>query len=279
MQVLPLVLIYRSSSFLLFSILGASVGGCAVYLNFTGNVLAQVYCPIPAYLYALIMGSIVFLFIVLQALLLVYFRWDPLLFLARSSIVGFLFATGAAIATCILGGLDLGGIGQNGPYVWFDGANLPDSFGSIAFLFCVALFCFPLHSAIDKPRNFTKAIGIGYGEYLCLVIVSFILLFRYGIAWFFNAAFGLISYAIFGVAIAQIAVNSLDATAVSTKVVQIVLSLDVFFTFLIVVVPSANSVRKLLHKISHVFYLDENDLPRFLLFSLYGSFCLKYYSC
>ena len=33
------------------SILGASIGGCAVYLNLTGQILAQVYCQIPPYLY------------------------------------------------------------------------------------------------------------------------------------------------------------------------------------------------------------------------------------
>ena len=57
------------------AILGASILGCAVYLNFTGGVLAQVYCPIPAYLYALIMGSIVFIFIMMQSILLVYRSW------------------------------------------------------------------------------------------------------------------------------------------------------------------------------------------------------------
>jgi hypothetical protein len=80
-------------------ILGASVGGCAVYLNFTGQILSNVYCALPNYLvlkicnfflkhkclffsslfakYILGMGGLVLIFIFLQAILLVFARWDP----------------------------------------------------------------------------------------------------------------------------------------------------------------------------------------------------------
>ena len=72
-------------------VLGASVGGCAVYLNFTGQILSNVYCSVPNYLYILGMGGVVLFFIILQAVLLVFLKWDPLLFLVKLFFHGFVF--------------------------------------------------------------------------------------------------------------------------------------------------------------------------------------------
>lgn len=108
------------------------------------------------------------LFVLLQAVLLVFFKWDPLLFLARTSMVGFAAAVAAAAATIVVGALDYGlttlkivfvfsctflfkkGVGNpkmvDHVAVYpplFVVENLPDAYGSIAFLFCVALFMFP----------------------------------------------------------------------------------------------------------------------------------------
>jgi hypothetical protein len=110
------------------------------------------------------MGGVVLLFVLLQAVLLVFFKWDPLLFLARTSMVGFAAAVAAAAATIVVGALDYGlatlkkfsfsdlfkGVGNPKmvshvavyPPLFVVG-NLPDAYGSIAFLFCVALFMFP----------------------------------------------------------------------------------------------------------------------------------------
>jgi amino acid permease len=219
-------------------VLGASIGGCAVYLNFCGSVLTKVYCGLPAFIYVLAIGGFVWLFVFLQAFLLVFFRWDPLLFLARSSVVGFGAAILAATLTIVFGAIQNGGVGKKGPYLLIDAAGFPDAFGPVAFLFCVALFMFPISSALDKPRNFNKAAGLGYA-------VSFV----------FNGAFATLGYAVFGGSVANIVVNSLVPSTIS-KVIQVILSLDVFFTFLVVVVPSSIAVRKLLGKISDAFALD-----------------------
>jgi len=67
---------------------GVSIGGCAVYLNFTGGLLSSIHCEIPAYLYVLATSAVVWLFVLLQAVLLVWRSWDPLLFVARASSLG-----------------------------------------------------------------------------------------------------------------------------------------------------------------------------------------------
>lgn len=222
-----------------------SVFGCAVYLSFTGGVLTTVYCGIAPYQYVLIMGSVVAIFIVLQALLLVYRQWDPLLFLSRSSLVGFLAAAGAAVATCVLGAIEMGGIGKQGPYLWFDASKLPDSYGNIAFLFAVALFMFPLHSSIDRPSRFKVALVGGYS-----------------VAWIFNVSIGAIGYAIFGHSVQGIIVNSLTPGRVSSSVVQLILSFDIFFTFLVVVVPSSHSLRRFFGYLSPSLLFDEDDAEK-----------------
>ena len=219
-------------------VLGASIGGCSVYLNFCGSLLSQVYCHIPSFIYVLSIGGVVLLFIFLQAFLVVYRDWDPLLFLSRSSLVGFAAAIGAAIATLIIGGIDQG-IGKAEGYLLINVAEFPNAYGSIAFLFCVALFMFPVHSAIDRPRSFNKALIAGYS-----------------VAYFFNLAFSSLVFAIFGSAVKGIIVQNLPFSRAS-QVTQIVLTLDILFTFLVVVVPSSASVKKLLGKISPKLRVNE----------------------
>ena len=176
------------------------------------------------------------LFVLLQAVLLVFFKWDPLLFLARTSMVGFAAAVAAAAATIVVGALDYGlatlkkfsfsdlfkGVGNPKmvshvavyPPLFVVG-NLPDAYGSIAFLFCVALFMFPglilffpfffcltrrlqVHSSINKPRLFNRALITGYS-----------------IAFFFNLAFSVLGVAVFWsgeMGVSSIIVNSLPVS-------------------------------------------------------------------
>ena len=229
-------------------VMGTSAGGCAVYLSFTGQILSQVYCALPNYIYILAMGALVAAFVLLQAVSVVYARWDPLLFLARSSMVGFFAAVAAAVATIVIGAIENDGVGNRPPYLVFDIGSIPDAYGSIAFLFCVALFMFPVHSAIDKPRKFTAALVAGYS-----------------VAYLFNLVFSTLGFAVFGAAVQGVVVNSLGTTpqtAAAAKAVQIVLALDVFFTFLVVVVPSAGSVRRALGALSPRLRVDADDTPR-----------------
>lgn len=101
-----------------------------------------------------------------------------------------------------------------------------------------------MHSAIDKPRLFNRALIAGYS-----------------IAFFFNLAFSILGVAVFGTAVQQIIVNSLTAST-AAKSIQILLSLDIFFTFLVVVVPSSSSVRKLLARISPRFAFNPDEVRK-----------------
>lgn len=67
----------------------------------------------------------------------------------------------------------------------------------------------------------------------------------------------------FGVGVNSIIVNSLPVST-AAKAIQILLSLDIFFTFLVVVVPSSGSVRKLLASISASLAFDADEPKRAL---------------
>ena len=134
--------------------LGVSIGGCSVYLSFTGSILSSIYCPIPAYLYAVLTAALVWLFILFQAILLVFKSWDPLLFISRISSVGVLLAVMTAVATLVYPATLPGAF--PGDFVWFRPENLPGSFSNIAFLFAVALYLFPMHSSVQRPAQFQR---------------------------------------------------------------------------------------------------------------------------
>lgn len=228
------------------SILGASIFGCAVYLNFTGSVLGSVYCGIATYQYILIMAACVFVFLFLQTWAIVFFDWDLSLFISRTSLVGFAAALAAAVATLILGGLE-NGVGDQGPTELIVWKGLPDAYAPVAFLFAVSLFMFPLHSSAARPRRFSRAMAAGYG-----------------MAFIFNILFGLLGYAIFGPTVQAIAINSLSPGAAS-KAIQILLSVDIFMTLLVVIVPSSRSLKYMMSScvgpIKHLLEID-GPLPR-----------------
>ena len=69
--------------------------------------------------------------------------------------VGFAAAVAAA-ATIFLGAIDFGFLHPDNYPPLFVIENIPSAYGSIAFLFCVALFMFPVHSAIDKVSDFVQ---------------------------------------------------------------------------------------------------------------------------
>jgi len=79
----------------------------------------------------------------------------------------------------------------------------------------------------------------------------------YIFAWVFNAAMGTVGYAIFGLAVLENPIiTKILPTNVYSRVIQGVLSADVFFTFMIAQVPSAHAMRLLLGKASKKLAFD-----------------------
>ncbi len=80
--------------------------------------------------------------------------------------VGFAAAVAAAAATIILGAIDFGFLHPDNYPPLFVIENIPSAYGSIAFLFCVALFMFPVHSAIDKVSDFVQTFFFFYNFFV-----------------------------------------------------------------------------------------------------------------
>eukprot|EP01103_Thecamoeba_quadrilineata_P002422 TRINITY_DN12383_c0_g1_i1.p1 TRINITY_DN12383_c0_g1~~TRINITY_DN12383_c0_g1_i1.p1 ORF type:complete len:440 (-),score=56.17 TRINITY_DN12383_c0_g1_i1:20-1339(-) len=218
------------AAIVLLAIIITSMGACAAYLVFNGQMLNTLVPSVSIRLWAIILG------IPLAGLSLI----KSLKYLAFTSIIG--------DCALVLGFTTVFVIGFQHGFEPISDLKLmryytyPQFFGAAAFLFCVHMLMIPLEQSLEKPQQFNSALGVNF------VIVT--------VLNFFFAVFG---YMFYGAATQPLILSNLG-TGVLVTVTEIALVFDLFFTFLIVLVPAKDVIETTLE--SSFLNIEEPAYPK-----------------
>jgi len=102
--------------------------------------------------------------------------------------------------------------------------SYPYFFGVAAFLFCVHMLMVPIEQSMQHPEDFNKAL---YGSFLVVTV--------------FNLVFATIGYMLYKDQTKDIIINNLPDNAF-VDVARIALVFDLFFTYVVVIVPARDIV-------------------------------------
>lgn len=193
-----------------------SIGACSAYLVFCGNMLESVSRGK--------LESMYWVFILAGPLIL--FTWiRSFRYLAFTSIIGDI-ALVLAMITMFVEGFKEESVENpfGGEYPPIQYLSYPKFFGAAAFLFCVHMLMVPIEQSMHTPKNFGKAV---YGSFLVVTVL--------------NLVFAAIGYMLYKGATKDIIINNLPDN-VFVDVARVALVFDLFFTFIVVIVPARDII-------------------------------------
>ncbi|ELR24157.1 Transmembrane amino acid transporter protein [Acanthamoeba castellanii str. Neff] len=164
---------------------------------------------------------------------LILFTWiRSFRYLAFTSIIGDI-ALVLAMITMFVEGFKEESVENpfGGEYPPIQYLSYPKFFGAAAFLFCVHMLMVPIEQSMHTPKNFGKAV---YGSFLVVTVLNLVF-----------AAIGYeafdYKYMLYKGATKDIIINNLPDN-VFVDVARVALVFDLFFTFIVVIVPARDII-------------------------------------
>ncbi|KAL6060342.1 Transmembrane amino acid transporter protein [Balamuthia mandrillaris] len=203
------------------AIIITSLGACAAYLVFCGGMLYTVSEEaLEGKYWVLILAGPLIAFVCIRS-----FRY-----LAFTSIIGDIALALGMLAMFIEGFRSEKLLPNPTDYAAFRIDTFPLFFGTAAFLFCIHMLVIPVEQSMKNPAHFKWT-----------AIISFI------IVTLINMIFAAIGYMLFKDHTDSIVINNLQNNAF-VSVARIMLVIDLFFTYLVVIVPARDIVETSLLK-------------------------------
>lgn len=197
-----------------------SLGACAAYLVFCGGLLETVVRgKIEAKYFVLMMGAPLVVFCWIRS-----FRY-----LSFTSVLGDI-ALLLGMSAVFIEGFRTTSVDSPLDYPAFKVQSYPLFFGSAAFLFCIHMLVIPVEQSMKNPKRFpTAAVG------------------SFGVVTVLNLVFGAIGYMLFKSKTQGVVIDNLGENAF-VDVARVALVFDLFFTYIVVLVPARDIIEASLLK-------------------------------